>query len=85
MNYKITYDLDLEKALRKIPKHDAKLIKEKIESLASNPRSHGAIKLSSKELYRIRCGNYRIIYEIIDARLVILILDVDDRKDVYKK
>lgn len=85
MNYKIHYDIDLDKALAKIPKRDAKFIKEKIESLASHPRPHGSIKLSRKELYRIRNGIYRIIYKIFDDRLVVLVLDVDGRKDVYKK
>ena len=60
-------------------------IKEKIESLANNPRQHGSIKLSSKELYRVRQGIYRIIYKIFDDRLVVLILDVDGRKNVYRK
>lgn len=85
MIYKIDYDIDLEKALTKIPKRDAKFIKEKIENLANQPRPHGSIKLSGKELYRIRHGIYRIIYKIYDDRLVILILDVDGRKDIYKK
>lgn len=85
MNYKIHYDVDLDKALGKIPKRDAKFIKEKIESLAKHPRPHGSIKLSGKELYRIRHGIYRIIYKIFDDRLVVLVLDVDGRKDVYKK
>lgn len=85
MSYKIEYDVDLDKALAKIPKRDAKLIKEKIESLAVDPRPHGSIKLSGKELYRIRYGIYRIIYKIFDSRLVIVIVDVDSRKDIYKK
>ncbi len=84
MSYKIDYDIDLEKALAKISKRDAKFIKEKIESLANDPRPHGSIKLSGKELYRIRQGNYRIIYKILDNKLVVIILDVDGRKDVYK-
>ncbi len=84
MNYKVEYDIDLDKALEKIPKRDAKSIKEKIESLADNPRPYGSIKLSGKELYQIRYGNYRIIYKIFDDRLVIVILDVNGRKDVYK-
>lgn len=84
MSYKIAFDIDLDKALARIPRRDVKSIKEKIESLSNNPRPHGSIKLSGKELYRIRYGNYRIIYKIFDDRLVILILDVDGRKDVYK-
>ena len=85
MSYKIEYDIDLDKALEKIPNRDAKLIKEKIEKLADDPRPHGSIKLSGKELYRIRYGNYRVIYVIFDERLVVIILDAAGRKDVYKK
>jgi len=85
MSYKIVYDINLDKALEKVSKRDVKSIKEKIENLADDPRPPGSTKLSGKELYRIRYGNYRIIYKIADDRLVVLILDVDHRKDVYKK
>lgn len=84
MSYKIEYDIDLDKSLSKIPKKDVKSIKEKIENLSNDPRPYGSIKLSNKDLYRIRSGNYRIIYKIFDSKLVILILDVDGRKDIYK-
>jgi mRNA interferase RelE/StbE len=85
MSYKIDYDIDLDKALAKIPKRDAKFIKEKIESLANSPRPYGSIKLSGKELYRIRHGIYRIIYRIFDDRLIVLVLDVDSRKKCIQK
>lgn len=85
MSYKIDYDVDLDKTLAKVPKRDAKFIKEKIESLAQDPRPYGSIKLSGKELYRVRYGIYRIIYKIFDDRLIVLILDVGGRKNVYKK
>lgn len=80
MNYRIEYDIDLDKALAKIPKYDAKLI---IEELAYNPRPFGSIKLSGNELYRIRQGNYRVIYKIFDDRLIVIIIDVNGRKDIY--
>jgi mRNA interferase RelE/StbE len=85
MIYKIDYDINLEKALKKVPKHDAKSIRNKIERLKTDPRPQGSIKLSGKEIYRVRIGDYRIIYAIIDDILLVLILDVDGRKDVYKK
>lgn len=84
MTYKIEYDIDLAKTLTKIPKRDAKLIKEKIESLANDPRPYGSLKLSGKESYRIRQGKYRIIYKVFDQKLIILVLDVDNRKNVYR-
>lgn len=86
MTYKIDYDINIEKALKKIPKRDAIAIKEKISNLAEDPRPLGSIKLSGKEdLYRIRAGDYRIIYSIFDHQLVILVVEVEGRKDVYKK
>lgn len=83
--YKIDYDVDLDKVLGKIPKRDAKAIKETIENLSENPRPDGAIKLSGRNGYRVRVGNYCIIYSIFDDKLVILVLDANGRKDVYKK
>lgn len=82
--YKIEYDIDLEKALKKFPKHDVKAIIEKIEELAKDPRMQGTIKLSGREGYRCRVGNYRIIYRIKDKELLILIIDIDHRGSVYK-
>lgn len=56
-----------------------------IESLAGNPRPNGSIKLSGKEdMYRIRVGDYRIIYEVQDKVLLILVLRVGHRRDVYR-
>jgi mRNA interferase RelE/StbE len=85
MTYKIDYLIDLDKALKRIPKQDAKKIKEKVQKLADNPRPHGAIKMSGRELYRIRAGNYRVVYSIYDSRLLILIVEVDGRDDIYKR
>lgn len=84
MSYRIDYLIDLDKALKKIPKHDAKKIKEKIEALANEPRPYGAIKMSGKELYRLRVGNYRVVYSIFDSKLLVFIVEVDSRDDVYK-
>lgn len=85
MLYNIDYDIDLDKVLQKVPKRDANAIREAIDDLAKNPRPDGAIKLTGREGYRIRVGNYRVIYLILDDRLVVLVLNVDGRKDIYKK
>jgi len=58
---------------------------EAIMALKENPWPHGAIKLKgSTNSYRIRIGNYRIIYEIHDKILTVFVFDVDHRKQVYK-
>jgi len=65
-----------------------KVVLRDIVSLEENPRPHGAEKLASREhLYRIRAGPgkaYRVIYQIQDAALVVLVVKVGHRKDVYR-
>lgn len=82
------YSIEFKKsAVKELNELDNKAIKKiiiKIKSLANNPRPEGSIKLTTEERYRIRIGNYRILYEIIDDRLVIYIVKVAHRKDVYK-
>ncbi len=57
-----------------------------IFKLADDPRPRGCIKMKGySNQWRIRSGRYRIIYSIYDARLVVEVIDVDDRKDVYRK
>lgn len=71
------------KDLKKIPKKDVKKILLKIESLVDDVRPEGSIKLSGDEKYRIRQGNYRILYRIEDEKLIITVVKVGHRKDVY--
>lgn len=84
MKYKIVYECDLSKTVQKYPRKDAIRIKETIEELAFNPRPQHAIKLKGHNIYRARCGNYRIIYGIKDKELVVLIIDIEPRKDAYR-
>jgi len=58
-------------------------IKSAIGKLSDNPRPHGYIKLKGEDAYRIRCGNYRIIYEIDDDLLSVTLVSVGHRKNVY--
>ncbi len=55
-----------------------------IKSLAQNPRPSGYRKLKERDAYRIRKGNYRIIYEIIDSMLIVDIIAIGHRKNIYK-
>ncbi|CUI18064.1 putative addiction module toxin (plasmid) [Candidatus Protochlamydia naegleriophila] len=83
--YKLKFDCDLKKILSKIPKYDGVLLRKRMTLLEEDPRPNGALKLKGQDnSYRIRCGKYRIIYEIKDNELIVLIIDVDSRKDVYK-
>ena len=83
--YKITFKKSVAKDLRNIPKRDVKRILKRIDALAEDPRSSGCIKLSGLDRYRIRLGLYRVIYEIDDSIILVLILKVGNRKDIYKK
>ncbi len=52
--------------------------------MAIDPRPHGYLKLKGREGYRIRIGNYRIIYEMIDDKLMVIVITISHRKDVYE-
>ena len=82
--YRITYKGSVAKELRKIDRQTQKRLLAAIEGLATNPRPDGVKKLKSEyDQYRIRVGNYRIVYEIADGQLHVLVLRVAHRKDVY--
>ena len=83
--YKIFLKKSVLKDLNKIPDKDLKKIIKRIESLANEPRPPGCEKLSGQERYRICQGNYRVIYSIKDKELVIWVVKVGHRRDVYKK
>jgi mRNA interferase RelE/StbE len=58
---------------------------KRIEALGDNPRPMGSEKLSGQERYRVRQGVYRIVYEIQDEALVIIVVKVGHRRDVYRE
>jgi len=85
MNYKVSIKHSTEKSLNSlIDKIHDKII-EKILTLSENSRPKQSKKLESKEYYRIRSGDYRILYIIDDTIKTIEIIAVDHRKDIYKK
>lgn len=83
--YKITFKRSVSKDLKSVPKSDIKKILLKIDNLALDPRREGAIKLSGQEMYRIRQGLYRIIYEIKVSELVVQVIKIGHRSDIYKR
>ena len=86
MKYRIEVKRSAAKALKKIPIPDRRRICEKIESLAEELPSPESTKMKGENpFHRVRVGDYRIIYEIQDEVLVILILKVGHRKDIYRK
>lgn len=84
MIYNIQISRSAQKQLAKINNPFFKAISEKILALKTNPRPPGCKKLKGKESWRIRVADYRIIYEIKDDILQIIVIDVDHRKQVYR-
>ena len=78
--YRIEFAKRVRKDFKGLPKDDANRILKKIESLSHNPRPPDRKKLSSDESHRIRIGNYRVIYDIKDDVLIVLVLRVRSRK-----
>ena len=71
--------------LEAVPAKDRRRITTKIQALAGNPRPAGCEKLSGHDKYRIRQGNYRILYTIEDDVLVVTVIKIGDRRDVYRE
>lgn len=82
--FSVTFKKSVAKDLRSLPNQDVARILKRIEQLADNPRAEGCIKLTGSEHYRVRLGSYRIVYEIIDERLVITVIRVAHRSAVYR-
>jgi mRNA interferase RelE/StbE len=83
-SYELAFRKSVAKDLRAFPKQDVKRIMQRIRSLADDPRPPGCEKLSGQERYRLRQGAYRIVYEIEDDRLTVLIVKVGHRRDVHR-
>lgn len=82
--YRIIVKKSVSKDLKKIPKKDVARIVSAIKKLAINPRPPQSKKLSGQERYRLRQGNYRILYSIEDDKLVVCIVRVGNRRNVYR-
>jgi mRNA interferase RelE/StbE len=86
LKYKIEFKRSAAKAFRKIPKSDQKRIADKIDSLSENLPDPAITKMKGDNpFHRIRVGDYRIIYEIHGDILLIVILKIGHRKEVYRR
>ena len=82
--YTISITKTAQKQLNKLPDSVEGLLIEAIQELAINPRPNGCKKLKGRDGYRVRKGDFRIIYDIYDKELVIEIIAVGNRKDIYE-
>ena len=84
--YRILVKASAAKEIERIPtRRDRRRVVERIRSLADDPRPRGCEKLSGENRYRVRQGLYRIVYSIHDTHLVVHVVKVGHRKDVYRK
>ena len=84
--YKIEIARRAVKSIARLPHNDQQRIRAAIDLLADEPRPPGCVSLKGEDsVYRVRVGNYRIIYEINDNRLLIQVVRVGHRRDVYRQ
>jgi len=79
--YQIIVERRVEKETKRIPHREKQKIDQTILSLASNPRPHGCKKLTEKEGYRIRVGDYRVLYTIDDKNRIVVIYRIKIRSE----
>lgn len=83
--YRIVLKKSVAKDLRRIPNGDVQKVLSTIESLAADPRGQSSKKLKGYDLYRARVGFYRIVYEIRDMEMVVSVIAVGLRSDIYRR
>jgi mRNA interferase RelE/StbE len=84
MTYRVSILRRAFKALEKIEDAEYQKIIKAISDLEINPRPHGCKKLSGRSGWRIRIGTYRILYEIQDSELIVLVVDAGHRREIYR-
>ena len=84
--YIIEYDVDIEEKLRELPKSVREMIRKAIEKrLTVDPIAFGKpLRFSLKGYRRLRVGDYRVIYRIINDKVLVMIVDIDHRKEAYE-
>ena len=84
MTYSVFIQKSAQKTLSRIPDRNQNRIIDAIRALAETPRPPGSKKLSGRDAWRIRIGDYRVIYEIQDQQLIVLIVAIGHRKEIYR-
>ena len=82
--YKVVIKKSAVKELERIPKEALRLVAKRIQSLADDSRPAGSKKLSQQERYRLRQGDYRIVYSIHDEDLIVRIVKIGHRREIYR-
>lgn len=82
--YRLRIKRSAAKELEALPSKDRRRIVGRIQSLASDPRAHGCEKLSGEDKYRIRQGDYRVLYAVQDADATVIVVKIAHRRDAYR-
>jgi mRNA interferase RelE/StbE len=87
IKYIIEYDVSIEEKLRSLTKSIREVIRKAIEKkLTIDPMAFGKpLRYSLKGYRRLRVGDYRVIYKILEDKIIVLIIDIDHRKDIYRE
>jgi mRNA interferase RelE/StbE len=85
LKYKLRIERAAQKGLSKISHREQDRIIAAIQNLSDNPRPSNAKKLTARDAWRMRVGKYRVIYEIYADTLVVLVIHIGHRKDIYRK
>ncbi len=83
--YELRFKPSVARDLRGIPRADVRRILARIETLRDDPRPPGSDKLATQERYRVRQGDYRILYIVAEAELIVEVVKVGRRRDVYRQ
>ena len=84
MTYTVSILRPAQRQLEDILGDDLSRVVQAIAALAADPRPPGCIKLTGRDGWRVRVGNFRIIYEINDGQLLVTVIQVGNRRDVYR-
>lgn len=84
MTWRVEISRRAEKSLDSLPEKLSKRILAKAHALGDDPRPPGCVKLTGMALWRIRVGDYRVIYEIRDDVLLVLVIEIGHRREVYR-
>ena len=82
--FEVIFKQSVARDLRQIPKKDVTRILNRIKALSIEPRPPGVEKLSGQDKYRVRQGDYRILYEVRNNELIVVVVKIGHRRDVYK-
>ena len=86
MTYKIRFVKSAEEQLLELPKSEAKKISKRIDKLSSDPFPSKCEKLAGEDsIYRVRQGDYRILYSVFEKELIILVVKIGHRREVYRR